>query len=73
MRLATSTTGTLTDLTTDLVVANNHNKNSPNSVSLLLMPFALNFMMVNEFPSTACVEIDVGNGCGFGKVGVELQ
>ena len=32
-------------------------KNSPNSVSLLPMPFALNCMMVNEFSSTACVGI----------------
>ena len=46
-------------------------KNSPNSVSLLPMPFALNCMMVNEFPSTACVGI--GNGCSFGRVGGELQ
>ena len=37
------------------------------------MPFALNCMMVNEFPSTACVGIDVGSGCGFGGVGGELQ
>ena len=44
-------------------------KNSPNSVSLLSMPFALNCMMVNEFPSTACVVIDSGSGCGFGRVG----
>ena len=35
-------------------------KNSPNSVSLLPMPFALNCMMVNKFPSTASVGIDVG-------------
>ena len=48
-------------------------KNSPNFVSLLPMPFALNCMMVNEFPSTACVGIDVGSGCGFGRVGGELQ
>ena len=48
-------------------------KNSPNSVSLLPMPFTLNCMMVNEFPSTACVGIDVGSGCGFGRVGEELQ
>ena len=48
-------------------------KNSPNSVSLLPMPFALNCMMVNEFPSTACVGIDVGSGCGFGRVGGEQQ
>ena len=40
-------------------------KNSPNSVSLLPMPFALNCMMVNEFPSTACV--------GIGRVVGELQ
>ena len=38
VRLATSTTGTLTDLTTDLAVANNNR----NSASLLLMPLALN-------------------------------
>ena len=37
------------------------------------MPFALNCMMVNEFPSIACVGIDVGSGCGFGRVGGELQ
>ena len=43
-------------------------KNSPNSVSLFPMPFALNCMMVNEFPSTACVGIDVGSGFGFGRV-----
>ena len=48
-------------------------KNSPNSFSLLPMPFALNCMMVNEFPSTACVGIDAGSGCGFGRVGRELQ
>ena len=30
-------------------------------------------MMVNKFPSTACVGIDVGSGCGFGSVGVELH
>ena len=48
-------------------------KNSPNSVSLLPMSFALNFMMVNEFPSTACVGIDIGSGCSFGRVGRELQ
>ena len=46
-----------------------HFKNSPNSVSLLPMPFALNCMMVNEFPSPACVRIDVGSGCGFGGWG----
>ena len=46
-------------------------KNSPNSVSLLPMPFALNCMIVNEFSSTACVGIDVGSG--FGRVGGELQ
>ena len=46
-------------------------KNSPNSVSLLPMPFALNCMMVNEFPSTACVGIDVGSGLG--RVGGELH
>ena len=46
-------------------------KNLPNSISLLSMPFALNCMMVNEFPSTACVGIDVG--CSFGRVGGELQ
>ena len=48
-------------------------KNSPNSVSLLPIPFVLNCMMVNEFPSTACVGIDVGSGCGFGRVNGELQ
>ena len=48
-------------------------KNSPNSISLLPMPFALNCMMVIEFPSTACVGIDGGSGCGFGRVGGELQ
>ena len=48
-------------------------KNSPNSVSLLQMPFALNCMMVKEFPSTACIVIDVGSGCGFVRVGGELQ
>ena len=46
-------------------------KNSPNSVSLLPMPFALNCMMVNEFPSTACVGIS--GGCSFGRVSGELQ
>ena len=35
------------------------------------MPFALNCMMVNEFPSTVCVRI--GGGCSFGRVGGELQ
>ena len=44
-------------------------KNSHNSVSLLPMPLVLNCMMVNEFPSTACVGIDVGRGCSFGRVG----
>ena len=48
-------------------------KNSPNSVSLLPMPFALNCMMVNEFPSTACVGVDVGIGCCFGRVGGQLH
>ena len=48
-------------------------KNSPNSVSLLPMPFALNCMMVNEFLLTACVRIDVGGGCSFGGVGGKLQ
>ena len=48
-------------------------KNLPNSVSLLTMPFALNCMMVNEFPSTACVGIDVGSGCDIGSMGGELQ
>ena len=37
------------------------------------MPFALNCMMVNEFPSTACVGIDGGSGCGVGRVGGKLQ
>ena len=46
-------------------------KNSPNSVSLLPMPFALNCMMVNEFSSTACVGI--GGGCSFGSLVGELQ
>ena len=46
-------------------------KNSPNSVSLLPMPFALNCMMVNEFSSTAC--IGIGGGYSFGRVGGELQ
>ena len=46
-------------------------KNSPNSVSLLPMPFGLNCMMANEFPSTACVRI--GGGGSFGRVGGELQ
>ena len=40
-------------------------KNPPNSVSLLPIPFALNCMMVNEIPSTACV------GIGGGFVSVE--
>ena len=44
-------------------------KNSPNSVSLLPMSFALNCMMVNEFPSTSCVGIDVGSSCAIGRVG----
>ena len=35
-------------------------KNSPNSVSLFPMPFALNCMMVNEFSSTAAVGIAGG-------------
>ena len=30
-------------------------------------------MMVNELPLTACVGIDVGSGCSFGRVGGELQ
>ena len=48
-------------------------KNTPNSVSLLPMSFALTCMMVTEFPSTACVGIDVGSGCGFGRVGGKLE
>ena len=48
-------------------------KNSHNSVSLLPMPFVLNCMMVNELQSKACVGIDVGSDCGFGRVGVELH
>ena len=44
-----------------------------NYVILLPMPFALNCMMVNEFTSTACVGIDFGSGCGFGRVGGELR
>ena len=48
-------------------------KNTPNSVSLLSMLFTLNYMMVKEFPSTACVGIDGGSGCGVGRVGGELQ
>ena len=48
-------------------------KNSPNSVSLFSMSFALDCMMVNEFPSTACVGIDVGSCCGFSTVVGELQ
>ena len=47
--------------------------NSPNSVSLWSMSFALHCMMVNEFPSTACAVIDGGSGCGFGRVDGELQ
>ena len=46
-----------------------HSKDSPNYVSLLPMPFALNCMMVNEFPSTACVRIDGGSSCGLGGMG----
>ena len=38
-------------------------KNSPSSVSLLPMSFAL---MVNEFPSTACIGIDGEIVCGVG-------
>ena len=38
------------------------------------MPFALNCMMVREFPSTACVGIDGGSsGGGVGSVGEDLQ
>ena len=37
-----------------------HFRNSPDYFSLLPMPFALNYMMVNEFPLTVCVGIDVG-------------
>ena len=37
------------------------------------MPFAVKCMMVNEFSSTACVGIDGGSGCGFGRVDGELQ
>ena len=48
-------------------------KNSPNSVILLPMSFALNCMIVNECPSTACVGINGGSRCGFGRVGGELQ
>ena len=48
-------------------------KNSPNFVSFFPMPFALNCMMVYEFPSTDCVGIDFGSGCDFGIVGGELQ
>ena len=46
-------------------------KNLPNYVSLLAIPFALNCMMVNEFPSTA--RVGIGGGCSFGIVGRELQ
>ena len=35
--------------------------------------FALNCMMVKEFPSTACVGIDGGSCCGFARVGAELH
>ena len=48
-------------------------KNSSHSVSLLPMPFALNCMMVNEFPLTSCVRIDGGSCCGFGIVDGDLQ
>ena len=34
---------------------------------------ASNCMMVNEFPSTACVGIDGDSSCGFGRVVGELQ
>ena len=37
------------------------------------MPFALNFLMVKGFSSTACVGIDGGSVCGVGRVGGELQ
>ena len=46
-------------------------KNSPNCVSLLPMPFALNCKMVNEFSLTDCVGI--GGGCSFGRVCGVLQ
>ena len=45
-------------------------KNSSNTASLLPMPFALNCMMVKQFPSTVCVGIDGVGGCGFGRVDV---
>ena len=48
-------------------------KNSPNSVSLLTMPFALNCMMVKVFPSTYCVGIYGGSGCAVGRVDGERQ
>ena len=47
--------------------------NSPNSVRLFPMPFALNCMMVNEFPSTSYVGIDAVSGCGFGRVDGDLH
>ena len=40
---------------------------------MLTVNVALNCMMVNEFPSTACAGIDVGSGCGFGRVGGDSQ
>ena len=47
--------------------------NFPHSACFLPMPFALNNMMANGFPSTACVGIDVGNGCGVAGGCIELQ
>ena len=44
-------------------------KNSPNSVTLLSMSFALNCMMVNELSSTACVRIGVAVGVSVEWVG----
>ena len=45
-------------------------RKSPNSVSLLLMPFSLNYMMVKGFTSITCIRIDGGSGCGVGSSGV---
>ena len=45
----------------------------PNVMLLQFRHFALNGKMVNELPSTVCLGIDGGSGCGFHKVEGELQ
>ena len=50
-----------------------HSKNSPNSLNLLHITFALNCIMVKKFLWTACIGIEGGSCCGVCRVDVELQ